>query len=199
MRFKLIARFLLFAGLCVCLASIDMLLREGLAVQNSRIVFSTSRDGNFEIYVMDADGGNQENLTNHPAYDGQPDWSPDGTKIAFVSRRDGRPSQVYVMDADGKNVIKLTEGPGEGGAPDWSPNGGKIAFSVHDLVNHIDVIDADGNNREKLEDQALYPSWSPDGGEIAFVSFRDGHSEIYVIGVGGQGRKRVTHDFESLN
>ncbi len=50
-------------------------------------------------------------------------------------------------------------------------------------------MDADGRNREKLEDQAMYPSWSPDGKQIAFV-----HGEIYVIGVGGQGRKKVTHD-----
>ena len=49
------------------------------------IVFTSARDGNLEIYVMDADGGNQENLTNNPANDSQPDWSPDGTKIAFVS------------------------------------------------------------------------------------------------------------------
>ncbi len=98
------------------------------------------------------------------------------------------------MDADGKNVIRLTDGRGRKGDPDWSPDGGKIAFSVHGEDN-IDVMDADGRNREKLEDQALYPSWSPDGKQIACVSFRDAHSEIYVIGVGGQVRKRITQDF----
>ena len=143
---------------------------------------------------MDADGGNQDNLTDHPTYDGHPDWSPDGTKIAFVSTRDGAASQIHVMDADGKNVIRLTDGPGEKGHPDWSPDGQEIAFSVEDWVDYIDVMDADGRNREKLEDEALYPSWSPDGKQIAFVSFRDGLGEIYVIGVGGQGRKRVTDD-----
>ena len=150
------------------------------------------RDGNTEIYVMDADGGNQENLTKNPANDREPNWSPDGTKIAFVSSRDGGRSQIHIMDADGKNVIRLTDGPGQKGDPDWSPDGKKIAFSVDDLVNHIDVMDADGRNRERLEDKAMYPSWSPDGKQIAFV-----HDEIYVIGVGGQGRKRVTHDLES--
>ena len=194
MRLKPTYRLLFFTGLFAILLTEAMVARIALASNTGRIVFTSFRDGNHEIYVMDADGGNQENLTNHPAYDGHPDWSPDGTKIAFVSRRDGSPPQIHVMDADGKNVIRLTDGPGEKGHPDWSPDGGKIAFSVEDWVDHIAVMDADGRNREKLEDQALYPSWSPDGKQIAFVSWRDGGGDIYVIGVGGQGRKKVTHD-----
>ena len=188
MRFKLTPRSMLFAVLCVCLMSEELRLRNALAVNTGRIVFTSMRDGNAEIYVMDADGGNQENLTNHPAHDGDPDWSPDGTKIAFESWRDGN-GEIYVMDADGKNPIRLTDGPGGKRHPDWSPDGGKIAFSVDDLEDYIAVMDADGRNREILDDRAMYPSWSPDGKQIAFV-----HGEIYVIGVGGQGRKKVTDD-----
>ena len=193
MRFKLTPRFVLFAALCVCLTIGELWLRNGLASNTSRIVFTSLRDGNAEIYVMDADGGNQENLTNHPADDRDPDWSPDGTKIAFASSRDGV-RQIYVMDADGKNVIRLTDGQGRKGHPDWSPDGGKIAFSVEGREYHIYVMDADGRNREKLEDQVLYPSWSPDGKQIAFVTSIDEGHEIYVIGAGGQGLKRVTQD-----
>ena len=193
MRFKLTPRSMLSAVLCVCLTNEELWLRNALAVNTGRIVFTSMRDGNPEIYVMDADGGNQQRLTNHPASDAEPDWSPDGTKIAFASWRDGN-GDIYVMDADGKNVIRLTEGRGRKGAPDWSPDGGKIVFDVDDRVDHIDVMDADGRNREKLEDQALYPSWSPDGSTIAFLSSRDGGNELYVIGVGGQGLKRVTQD-----
>ncbi len=178
MRYNLMAKFLMFAGLCVCLTSEELWLRNALASNTGRIVFSSLRDGNTEIYVMDANGGNQENLTNHPAADYQPDWSPDGRKIAFVSGRHGGVSQIHVMDADGKNVIRLTDGRWSKGDPDWSPDGGKIVFSVHDLVNHIDMIDADGRNRVKLEDQALYPSWSPAGPQIVFVSWRDGGNDI---------------------
>ena len=59
---------------------------------------------------MDADGGNQERLTNNPAYDSDPAWSPDRTKIAFVSNRNGGFDQIYVMDAYGKHAIRLTDG-----------------------------------------------------------------------------------------
>ena len=190
MRFKLTPRFMLFTVLCVCLTGEELWLKNAPASYTGRIVFTSFRDGNAEIYVMDAHGRNQERLTNHRAYDGYPDWSPDGTKIAFVSNRDGARFQIYVMDIHGKNPIRLTDGPGEKRHPDWSPDGGKIAFSVHNRfdVDHIAVMDADGN-REKLETVARYPSWSPDGKQIAFA-----HGEIYVIGVDGQGRKRVTHD-----
>ena len=194
MRFKLIARFLLFAGLCVCLTSEELRLKNARASNTGRIVFTSRRDGNNEIYVMNADGGNQENLTNHPAYDGYPDWSPDGTKIAFVSSRDGGAIQIHIMDADGKNVIRLTDGPGQKYDPDWSPDGRKIAFSVDDAEDYIAVMDADGGNRDKLEGEARHPSWSPDGKQIAFESWRDGGDEINVIGAGGRGLKRVTHD-----
>ena len=195
MRFKLIARCLLFVGLCVFLASAELWFRHGLAAQGSRIVFSNLAFDNFEIYVMDADGGNRENLSNHPVHDQDPDWSPNGTKIAFISNRNGGEYQIYVMDADGKNQTRLTDGPREKRDPDWSPDGGKIAFTVRDLINHIEVMDADGDNRVVLERDALVPSWSPDGGKIAFVSGRDGGSEIYVIGADGQGLERLTDDF----
>ena len=100
------------------------------------------------------------------------------------------------MDADGKNVIRLTDGPGQKYDPDWSPDGRKIAFTVNNLGKvHIEVMDADGNNREKLVDPAAYPSWSPDGGKIAFISRgREVAGEMHVIGADGQGLKRVTHD-----
>ena len=183
-----------FIGLTVMLVSAELWLIGGLAAQGSRIVFSNLVFDNFEIYVMDADGGNRENLSNHPVDDKDPDWSPDGTKIAFASRRNGE-YQIYVMNADGTNQVRLTDGPRRKRLPDWSPDGGKIAFAVHDGINHIEVMDADGQNRVVLENNASGPSWSPDGNKIAFVSGRDGDTEIYVIGADGQGLERVTHNF----
>ena len=200
MQFKLEARCLLFGGLCVYLTSVGMFFREGLAAQNSRIVFSTTRHHRTEIYVMDADGGNQERLTNNEASDAFPTWSPDRTKIAFVSNLGGGGYQIYVMDADGKSAIKLTDGPRRKGDLDWSPDGKKIAFTSWDGQNwgkwenpRVTVMDADGNNAFKLTDGQA-PSWSPDGQRIAYASGRDWKDQIFVIGIDGNGLQRVTRD-----
>ncbi|MDE0299136.1 MAG: hypothetical protein OXN17_10920 [Candidatus Poribacteria bacterium] len=182
-----------FIGITVMLLSGELWLLGGLDAQGSRIVFSNLVFDNYEIYVMDADGGNRENLTNHPVDDREPDWSPDGTKIAFVSRRSGG-YQICVMDADGKNQIELTDGTETKADPDWSPDGGKIAFTVHDGISHIEVMDADGQNRVRFEDQTMQPSWSPDGQQIAFVYRKDEGIEIYLMGADGRGLERVTHD-----
>ena len=182
-----------FIGFTVMLLSWEVWLIGGLAAQGSRIVFSNLVFDNYEIYVMDANGGNRENLSNHPVDDRDPDWSPDGTKIAFVSRRSGG-YQICVMDADGKNQIELTDGPETKAGPDWSPDGGKIAFTVLDGLDHIEVMDANGQNRVRFEDRTKQPSWSPDGQQIAFVSRNDEGIEIYVMGIDGQGLERLTHD-----
>ncbi len=81
----------------------------------TEIAFTSNRDGNDEIYVMNADGSNQTRLTYNDAYDGMPAWSPDGTRIAFESRRDSNGSAIYVMNADGSNQTQLTKRPW------WSP------------------------------------------------------------------------------
>ena len=84
----------------------------------AQIAFSSGRSGNAEIYVMDADGGNQLNLTNDPGDDRSPAWSPDGNRIAFMSNRD-KNTEIYVMDADGGNQLNLTNNPHSDGSPAW--------------------------------------------------------------------------------
>jgi Tol biopolymer transport system component len=158
----------------------------------------TSGNGcNDEIYVMDADGDNVTCLTCDPAPDGPADWSPDGTRIAFVSERDGNP-EIYVMNADGSNVTRLTNDPATDGSPAWSPDGSKIAFgSDRDGNADIYVMDADGSNVTRLTDDLADdedPAWSPDGVKIAFDSDRYGGFDIYVMDTNGSNVTRLTSD-----
>ncbi|OAI52039.1 hypothetical protein AYO44_16770, partial [Planctomycetaceae bacterium SCGC AG-212-F19] len=90
-----------------------------------QIVFGSSRDGDFEIYVMDADGNNTVRLTHSPGMDVRPAWSPDGKRIAWVSNRDGQ-LEIYVMNADGTGVRRLTNHPERDDYPAWHPDGTKL-------------------------------------------------------------------------
>ena len=83
-----------------------------------RITFVSGRDGNAEIYVMNADGSSQTRLTNDPEWESSPSWSPDGSLIAFESSRDGN-AEIYVMNADGSGQIRLTNDPGGDVSPSW--------------------------------------------------------------------------------
>ena len=90
---------------------------------------------NGEIYVMNADGSEQTNISNNPAFDGYPHWSPDGKKIAFMTSRDGINYEIYVMNADGTSQTRLTNNADLDAEPSWSPDGTKIAFRS-DRDNH---------------------------------------------------------------
>jgi Tol biopolymer transport system component len=85
----------------------------------TKIAFDSNRGGNFEIYIMYADGTGVARLTNDPANDFAPTWSADGTMIAFDSVRDGN-SEIYAMNADGTGVVRLTISPGLDFEPAWS-------------------------------------------------------------------------------
>src|SRR3989344_3868053 len=166
--------------------------------RKSRIAFESDRDGDFEIYVMDPDGTNVVNLTNNAIHDRWPTWSPDGTRIAFISGLGN--SDVYIMDANGKNQERVTTNSGDGKPPQWSPDGKKFAFVSYrspGTGSDIHIIDMESKNVLRLTDDAaldIEPRWSPDGSRIAFVSERDGKAEIYTMDSAGKNIARLTNN-----
>jgi Tol biopolymer transport system component len=136
-----------------------------------RIAFSTNRDGNYEIYVMNADGSDQRRLTNSPYEDRGPTWSPDGTKIAYSTVHLNR-SEIWVMNADGSERRRLPSNGG--GNPVWSPDGNRIAFTLHNPAGDIWVMNADGSDLQPLTETGNKASvfgldWSPDGSHMVCV------------------------------
>jgi Tol biopolymer transport system component/formylglycine-generating enzyme required for sulfatase activity len=159
------------------------------------VAFASERDGNVDIYVMNADGSGSQRLTTNEGDDLQPAWSPDGSRIAFVSERDGN-ADIYVMNADGSDPQRLTTSESEDSGPAWSPDGSRIAFtSEQDGNADIHVMDADGSDPQRLttsESEDSAPTWSPDGARIAFVSERDGNADIHVMNADGSDPQRLT-------
>ncbi len=160
---------------------------------NGKIAFTSQRDANYEIYTMNPDGSNQTRLTNNPAEDSGPAWSPDGSMIAFTSNRDGN-FEIYTMNLDGTNQKRITNTPADDINPDWSPDGAKIAFSSDRNGNEeIYVMNADGTDQTRLTSNPGVdrdPAFSPDGTRIAFQSQRD----IYVMNADGSNPAKLTHN-----
>ena len=151
MESRVTHRLQILVGLCILVCIGDTMLKDGLAAQESQIVFTSERDGNSEIYMIDANGKSIKRLTHHPMADGQAVWSPDGTRIAFASNRNEGNVQIFIMDSNGRNPTRLTNGVWDR-YPAWSPDGRKIAFSGYpeELNPEIFVIDADAKNLTRL-------------------------------------------------
>ncbi|MFC1561009.1 SUMF1/EgtB/PvdO family nonheme iron enzyme [Candidatus Latescibacterota bacterium] len=164
---------------------------------NGKIAFTSDRDGNDEIYVMNPDGSDQRNITNNPASDGAPSWSPDGSQIAFASNRDGV-GDIYVMNADGSNQKRLTNNPANDYNPTWSPDSSQIAFHSHrDGNGEIYVMNTDGFNQINVSNNPaddFVPSWSPDCSQIAFHSQRDSNAEIYIMNADSSNQRNVSNN-----
>ncbi len=162
----------------------------------SKILFVTGRNNNFDVYVMDADGSNQKNLTaDSPKADGAPAWSLDGSNIAIVSRRDGN-DEIYVTDADGGNLKRVTYNSASDTRPSWAPDGSKLAFQTDRDGNwEIYVMSVDGELDQLTDDAAddIGPAWSPDGAKIAFSSNRAGMQHIYIMNADGSSPAQITN------
>ena len=167
---------------------------------NGKIAFTSDRDGNREIYLMNADGTGQTRLTDNLFRDDYPTWSPDGSRIAFL-RQGGGISSINLMNADGTNQTELTKitltnnpPPYERFSIGWSPDGAKIAFQDS---RDIFTVNVDGSNRVNLTNgqfENYEPSWSPDGSRIAFSRYgaTNNYGEVYTMNVNGGDVWRIT-------
>ena len=172
--------------------------REGegptLSPDRTRVAFESIRDGNYEIYVMGADGRAPTNITQHDARDWNPAWSPDGRQIAFVSNRNGD-RELYIMNVDGTGVEQLTFEPGDGaGAPAWSPDGSSIAFVSSGKIFAIELASGDVRLLSNSDLLVGSPSWSPDGAWIAYIEV-DAQSEfshVWVMAADGNAARQLT-------
>jgi Tol biopolymer transport system component len=171
-----------------------------MSPDGKKIVFTSLKDGDLEIYTMNTDGTDVRRLTHTPGYDGGAWWSPDGKQIAYranhptdsaelaayralLDQRLVRPSKVelYVMNADGSNQRQITHLGGANFGPSWTPDGKRIIFSSNYKEPHsgnfdLFLVDSDGGNLEQITfDQAFdgFPMFSPDGKKLVWASNRN--------------------------
>ena len=176
-----------------------MLLFSMNAWSAGTISFTSDQTGNLDIYIIDTNGENLINLTEHPADDYSPTWSPDGRSMAYVSERDGNP-EIYVMDLNTKVQQRLTEHKATDIDPAWSPDGRSIAFASNQARDHaadtdIYTMDVNGKKVKRLTNKGgnnSTPTWSPDGEWIAFRSTHDGIGGIHVMTADGEKQRALT-------
>ncbi len=167
---------------------------------NGRIVFQSNRDaGAGEIYSMKPDGSDMKRLT-FTGSNTEPAYSPDGSRIAFISGRDSQ-YEIYVMNANGTNQRRLTNSGVTEQNPVWSPDGTRILFEAPPSgTNNRDiwVMNADGTGKTNLTNNPAIdgdPAWSPDGTKIAFNSAgrpEQFNQDIYVMNADGSGQTNIT-------
>ena len=167
MRLRRFFRLLLVSSMLVLMLAPNIAAPTAAQPAPERIAFLSDRDGNFEVYVMNADGSGQTRLTTSPNFDAGPTWSPDGTRLAYNSNDGSCPPspdpctgagfEVYVMHADGSGQTRLTHNPGNDISASWSPDGTRIAFfSRRDPTSQADiyVMRSDGSGEVRLTNSA---------------------------------------------
>ena len=166
----------------------------------SRVAFSSYRDDNWELYLVNADGTNLVRLTDHPENDFSPTWSPDGRQLLFASRR-YTDADLFVLDVDTGETTQLTTSEWNEFDPAWSPDGRWIAYVIqHGDQGDVYVMRADGADPINLTDSQyandFQPTWTPDEQWVVYVSYTaaEGDHELYRMRPDGSGVQRLTDD-----
>jgi Tol biopolymer transport system component len=187
-------------GIVIPVLMVLILSIEAAQNRNGKIAFTSDRDGNREIYVMNADGTGQVRLTNNAVVDDHPTWSPDGRQLAFLSQRPSGQFAIFVMKANSNGRTEVTPvnyprlepwNGWDGWSMSWSPDGRQIVFSDGITARTIVVADSDGTNRLTLT-SGYAPSWAPDGSKILFLSSGFFGSRILTIRPDGNDLRDIT-------
>lgn len=162
----------------------------------TQVAFASDRDGDSEIFAMNADGTNLRQLTFNTANDDKPSWSKDGRRIAFESNMDGD-YEIYLMNADGSNLIQLTNNNVDDYGPAFSPDGSMIAYHTTESGNiDVYIMNADGSSSQRITSTTLgidrSPSWSPDGSQLVYYSDDSGGREIYIVDIRSKAVRRLS-------
>jgi Tol biopolymer transport system component len=191
--------------LAVCAALVLTSCGGGGGKPRPDLVFVSTRNGDYAVFAMNADGSRQTRLTKGSGgqvtspqqlfFQIDPAWSPDGRRIAFASKRAGS-IHIYVMDADGKNTTQLTHTSVDDNHPSWSPDGKLIVFS-HGSAGRLEVMSPSGQNVHRVTEAKANetdPSWSPDGRWIAYVHSETGlpDRELWLVHPDGSANHELT-------
>ncbi|WP_235042267.1 Tol-Pal system beta propeller repeat protein TolB [Vreelandella profundi] len=149
----------------------------------------------FGLYVADADGRRSEQVLTSDEPIMSPSWSPDGSKLAYVSFETERPA-IYIQDVATGQRVQVTSFDGINGAPSWSPDGRRIAMSLSkDGQPEIYIMDVGSRSVERITNNNSIdtePAWAPDGQSLLFTSDRSGGPQLYQYSMGGGEAKRLT-------
>lgn len=174
-----------------------------------QVVFTSDRDGNSEIYIMNIDGTNQRRLTNDPAFDSSPTLNAKTKRVAFESDRSEINGEIYIVGTDGQGLRKLIGRNFLDGEPAFSRDGSKIVFTRSG--GELYVINADGSNLTSIKPGQVGlrtigpligdPTFHPNGRTIAFVDSPADASggTIYAVNIDSTGVKQLSPDDASDN
>ena len=167
----------------------------GVSPDGARVVVSSERSGNADLWTLPAGGGDMRQLTTDPTPDWAARWSPDGLQVAFYAYRSGN-RDIWVMPADGGTARQLTSDAGDDWWPAWSPDGTEIVFgSQRRGVSDIWIVSVESGEERLLVEGRFRddaPAWSPDGQWVAFRSNRSGRTEVWRISSPGGEPEQLT-------